>query len=220
MPTGEGMLSPQKPRRRDRDREPVRALMSKKMGVEPGLWRRLPPGALQGFESQWEPVERWAAHLSRLPDGLLAYLAGHPRGYLLVGDCTDYHPGALTIGVRTYHNLVRCDYRQLDTPFAGILAVGYLLDHLLGCDGETEGAWLSDGGGTTPALREIGGRISRIFALGYAIDEEAAVDRHAYLARSLAWYVTDRRALNVADPQMERLLTHSLLSEPFWAHMA
>jgi hypothetical protein len=48
------------------------------------------------------------------------------------------------------------------------------------------------------------------------MDEESRQNPRQYLARSLAWYVTDRRALNAADPAVERLLKHTLMDERFW----
>lgn len=147
---------------------------------------------------------------------MTAFLAGHRLGRLLVSHRTAYIPGAIEIAGQTLTHVCLCDIRQLDTPFAGIWVVAQLLDHLLGCDGEPNGLWLSDGGGITPALQEVGRRVQELYVLGYGVDEESRRSPHQYLARSLAWYVTDRRALNVADPAVERLLKHTLMDERFW----
>ncbi len=195
--------------------DPLRQLIAGKMGVERELWHRVRP-ASHHFDSQWAPVERWAEHLRRLPAGMLAFLARHRHGRLLVSHRTAYIPGEIEIAGQTHTHICLCDIRQLDTPFAGIWVVAQLLDHLLGCDGEPDSPWLSDGGGTTPALRELGRRIQELYALGYGVDEESRQHPRQYFVRSLAWYVTDRRALNVADPAVERLLKTTLMDEHFW----
>ncbi len=194
---------------------PLRRLIAGKMGIERELWHRLRRTS-HPFDSQWAPVERWAQHLGNLPAGLLSFLAGHPHGHLLVSDRTAYIPGEVRIGGQAYSHVCLCDIRQLQTPFAGIYVVAQLLDHLLGCDGEGVGRWLSEGGGITPALTELGRRIRELYELGYGMDEECRLSPRQYFARSLAWYVTDRRALNVADPAVERLLQHSMMDERFW----
>jgi len=195
--------------------DPIRRLIADKMGIERGLWHRVRP-ASHPFDSQWAPVERWAEYLRRLPAGMIAFLAGHRHGRLLVSHRTAYIPGAIEIAGQTCSHVCLCDIRQLDTPFAGIWVAAQLLDHLLGCDGEPDGPWLSDGGGITPALQEVGRRVQELYALGYGMDEESRQNPRQYLARSLAWYVTDRRALNAADPAVERLLKHTLMDERFW----
>jgi len=55
-----------------------------------------------------------------------------------------------------------------------------------------------------------------LFQLGNGFDEEARGHVRAYWARSLALYLHDRNALNVADPLMEKLLRTALFSTAFW----
>ena len=98
-----------------------------------------------------------------------------------------------------------------------LVLVGYMLDHLLGCGGAADGAWLSDGGGIRPRWREVGGRLRELASLGYSVSESGAHGTHAYFAEGLAAYCHDRRQLNVADPLLERLLHGTVMSEAFWA---
>lgn len=198
--------------------DPLRRLMAGKMGIERGLWHRIPL-ASHAFASQWAPVERWADYLRRLPAGMITFLAEHPRGRLLVSDRTAYIPDKVDLAGHEYTRVCLCDIRQLDTPFAGVYVVAQLLDHLLGCDGEPDGQWLSEGGGTAPALRELGRRIQELYALGYGVDEESRQNPRQYFARSLAWYASDRRALNTADPAVERLLKNTLMDDGFWKRL-
>jgi hypothetical protein len=186
------------------------------MGIEPGLLRQAAPRIAGQYESQWAPVERLAAYLEQLPAGALRFMADHARGYFLVGVESGYVPGEVAIGERVHAQVARFTLHDLESSLACIDGAGRLLDHLLGCHGEPDGKWLSEGGGITKELVEVGAEINQLFHLGYGIDEEARQSPRSYLARSLAWYVDDRRALNVADPRMERLLKRTLMSEPFW----
>jgi hypothetical protein len=94
--------------------------------------------------------------------------------------------------------------------------LGHLVDHQLGCGGDAGGPWLSDAGGTTPVWQEAGARLPPIFTLGYAADEVACSNPRDYFAQSLALYCKDRRALEVADPQITKWLRSTLWSESFW----
>ena len=186
------------------------------MGIEPGLLRHASPRLAVQYDSQWAPVERLAAYLELLPAGMLRFLSDHPRGYLVVSAQSGYVAGEVTIGERVRTNVVRVSLLDLESPLTCISIIVQLLDHLLGCEGKPAGKWLSDGGGITPELASVGEEINQLFSLGYGIDEEATQNPHSYLARSLAWYIEDRRTLNVADPRVERLLKRTLMSELFW----
>ena len=194
----------------------LRSLLVSKMGIEPGMLRRASPQVAGQYDSQWAPVEELASRLERLPAGTLQFLANHPNGYLVVSSRSRYEPDDVVVGERSRTNVAFFDIGDLNSPFTCIRVAANLVDHLLGCDGKPDGLWLSDGGGITPALAEVGEQISRRFDLGYAITQEAGRSRHDYLAHSLAWYIEDRRKLNVADPQIERLLKRSLMDEAFW----
>jgi hypothetical protein len=199
--------------------EPARRLLAAKMGIEPGVLRRAAPALARRYAHEWTPVEAWAAQLARLPAGLLRFLADHPRGRLLISDHTAYEPGSVAAQGRTLTNVAFLALADLDDPLAGLEVTARLLDHLLGCNGEPAGAWLSEGGGIAPALVALGERIGRLFGLGYGFDEIARRSRRDYLARSLACCVADRRRLNTADPLMERALLRSLLDERFWERL-
>jgi len=93
--------------------------------------------------------------------------------------------------------------------------VANLFDHLLGSDGDPDGLWLSDGGGRNAAWQEIGARIERQRALGYA-PPAVAGNPHDYLAWGLRVFLADRPQLNVADPGLERLLATTVFDAPFW----
>jgi hypothetical protein len=194
----------------------LRRLQASKMGIEPGLLRHAAPRIAGQYESQWAPVEHLAGYLAQLPVGMLRFLADHPRGYLLVSGESGYVAGAEDAQERQRTPVARFSLDDLESSLVCLTGIGRLLDHLLGCHGAPDGRWLSEGGGVTQELAQMGAEIGQLFHLGYGIDDESRQSPRSYLARSLAWSIEDRRALNVADPRIERLLTRTLLSEPFW----
>jgi hypothetical protein len=94
--------------------------------------------------------------------------------------------------------------------------LGHLLDHHLGCGGDVNGLWLSDGGGISARWREAGQRLAALFALGYGVDAVAQSNVREYFAQSLALYGRERQRLNVADPQICKWLRSTLWDETFW----
>jgi hypothetical protein len=94
--------------------------------------------------------------------------------------------------------------------------IAHLIDHHLGSVGEADSAWLSGGGGGSPRWQEAGGRLSRLFGLGYAVDAVAGADVRDYFAQSLATYCREPRRLNVADPQIYKWFRSTLWNEAFW----
>jgi len=180
----------------------ARALLVAKITVTPGLLRRAPAAIAGRYAHEWAPAEILAAQLARWPAGLLRFLAAQPHGRITIDEQTAYESDA----GEPHRNVVQVALADLGSPVTCLSVVANWLDHLLGCAGAPAGLWLSDGGGTTAEMAELGGRICRLYDLGYAVDEESRCDRHAYFARSLAWYAVDRRRLNVADPQMDKSL--------------
>jgi hypothetical protein len=94
--------------------------------------------------------------------------------------------------------------------------IGHLIDHYLGCAGEPDSQWLTEGGGVLVHWREAGARLQHLFALGYGVDEVARSSVREYFAQSLALYCLDRQRLNVADPQICKWFRSTLWNEAFW----
>jgi hypothetical protein len=167
----------------------------------------------------WAPIDDLLSRLAPLPSGLIRLWLGCPGGHIVLTHLPSrYEPGEKTLKRNPLRNVALvCVSDLAEPPLEALVPVGHLLDHLLGCGGEEHGTWLSEGGGCGPALRDVGQRILSLFSLGYGFDAAACQDPRDYFARSLALYLLDRCGLSVADPQMERLLRSSLLSEAFWA---
>ncbi|HIC90051.1 MAG TPA: hypothetical protein EYP04_11715 [Anaerolineae bacterium] len=195
-----------------------KALLRAKIHIEPGMLARVPTAISEHFSSPWAPAQLLVKQLAPLPVGLLRWWASHSCGHVLIGTrASGYEPGGVVIRSKELRGVAYIRVTDLVKPDWELLVpIGRLLDHLLGCDCDEAGTWLSDGGGTTKALREVGQRLQRLFPLGYGLSQAAQNDPHAYFAEGFAYYCHDRRALNVVDPVLERLLRTTLMHERFW----
>ena len=198
----------------------LKELKVRKIHVYPRLLALLPPQTAARFASPWEPVERLAAVLERLPLGALDFLLASPTGALVVS------PGGPQY-VRETQLLHRTQLENvafvpaaalLEGPTQPLRVVAHLYDHLLGSAGAADGPCLSDGVGITPAWTEVGVQIPRLFALGHNPDPICRASPADYFAQSVALYAALPRDLNVADPNMYKLLARSFFSENFWRH--
>ena len=188
---------------------------------------RLMPGALDEiaepargeFAHEWAPVQLLGRRMACLPAGLWEALLRWESGYsvLIVGE-SRYEPGQFDFRGRTLHGVALISLEDLAgrAPGRVLHAMAHLVDHHLGCGGRPEGDWLSEGGGMTDEWREAGLQLMRLFALGYGYDVVAQSGARDYFAQSLAAYCRERRALNVADPQVVRWFRTTLWSPRFW----
>ena len=205
--------------RRESDRTRlVKELKVRKVHVYPRLWSLLTLDVAARFSSQWEPVDRLAQLLLQMPVGALQFLAESPTGVFIISPAeTEYVPGPAAIGKIKAENAVFVSARALlEAETDALRAIAHLYDHLLGCMGAAGGPRLSDGVGITPAWTEVGTQIVRLFALEHNPDPICRRSAADYFAQSLALYITQPRALNVADPNMHKLLQRSFFSETFW----
>jgi hypothetical protein len=159
-----------------------------------------------------------AHQLRHLPDSLWGFLLEYPGGYVAIStEASKYVPEATTVGDRKVQNLAVINIQDLAKENEKALhVIGHLVDHHMGCGGETDGLWLSEGGGVTPHWREAAGRLHSLFPLGYGVDEVAQSGPSDYFAQSLTWYCRDRQRLNVADPQIYKWFRSTLWDEAFW----
>ena len=206
------------PHREDEHAAARRALTRAKLHLVPGALARVGTAVSERFDNPWAAVEALTRQLRPFPSGLLRFWAAQERGHVLIGPRDGgYVPGPQPCGRRTLDGVAHVALADLaatnDRPR---VLIGHLLDHLLGCGGADEGAWLSDGGGITPRWQEVGQRVRELFALGYGQSEAAQSDAHVYLAEGLAAYCRERRAFNTADPLLERLLRHTVMADAFW----
>ncbi|MFC2036481.1 hypothetical protein ACFLYD_00715 [Chloroflexota bacterium] len=184
----------------------------------PRLLIQAPPWVRGVFDHAWAPMEALARQVSCLPPSLLDFLLTCTGGYVAIcaGE-SRYVAGAAPLRPEQVSNVAFVSVEDLAADNERPLhVIGHLVDHHLGCAGEPNAVWLSEGGGVIPGWHEAGARLLRIFALEYGVDEIAQSNSREYLAQSLAHYCRDRRRLNVADPQICKWFRSTLWNESFW----
>jgi len=197
--------------------EAFQQLKLTKIHLSPRLLENCSRHIAEQFDSLWAPAEKLARHLHRLPTSLVRFLTRTPRGHMVITPgAPNYEPGVQLLRGRELEAVAFVSLTDLvEDPLHTLHVVGHLLDHLLGCRGAPTGRWLSDGHGVNPSWAEIGQQIPALYELGYAVDNIAMAGPRQYFARSVAWYIYDRCQLNVADPQIERLLRQTVFDEAF-----
>ncbi|MCS7220178.1 MAG: hypothetical protein RML36_03685 [Anaerolineae bacterium] len=206
----------------DQRERACRALLRDKIHLDLESRTRLPilPSKSPLGRSAWAPALKLADRLQIFPSELLDWWAVQPTGHVVIGSgVSTYQPGPAQIGRRVLVNVVRIALLDLIHNEAAIFsALARLFDHLLGCNGEPAGLWLSEGGGCTPEWQAVGRRIQASYALGYA--PSIVISPRDYFAWGIAIYCTDRRQLNLADPVLERLLRATVMNSSFWQKIA
>jgi len=170
------------------------------------------------FDHSWAPVQALAQQIDCLPSALWDHLLAHDLGFVAIcnGD-SQYKPGPTTLRHQQVQNVAFVSVVDLaDDNERPLHVIGHLVDHHLGCGGDSEGRWLSEGGGPVAHWRQAGERLPRLFALGYAVDGIAQSDLRDYFAQSLALYCRDRQRLNTADPQICKWFRSTLWDQGFW----
>ena len=194
-----------------------RLLVQRKFHVADGVYAQSGRGVQARFSSGWGAALAAARLLGALPETAIRWWTEQPGGHLLLTAGGDAYKISLSVEGEALHGVAALPIGWLVEDEARALAAALRpLDHLLGCGGAADAPWLSDGGGISPRWQRIGAQIAQLFALGYGASEASRQDPHVYLAEGLALALTDRQALNVNDPKLERLLVASLLSEGFW----
>jgi hypothetical protein len=160
----------------------------------------------------------FVGHAQHMPVELWDYLLHCAGGYVAISlQESRYVVGPVELFRRQVQNVAFVSVEDLASDNHRPLHVlGHLVDHYLGCGGDTDGAWLTRGGGMNPTWQEAGSRLQRLFSLGYGVDEAAQSNVQDYLAQSLALFCRDRAILNAADPQIYKWFRSTLWSREFW----
>ena len=200
----------------------LRALWREKLHIDREALDHSPAHVRSAFDGIWAPLDHLLDLLTPLPSGLLRlWLDGQGGHVLLANDGSRYTPGAQTWREREFLGLTTIALVDLlDAGNALWRPLLMMLDHLLGSDSAGECPWLSDGAGVTPALAELGARLSQSLSLGYGHEALDADDPHGYMAACWSLYLRDPRALNAIDPLTERRLRDTIMSEGWWRRTA
>ncbi len=202
-----------------RSASPLRAWMQARARLMPDLLSQSPPWVRSAFAHSWAPMRALSRQLECLPPPLWNRLQRWESGYVVL--CTTdsrYVPGPASIRRQRLTNVAFVSIEDLAVANERTIhTLGHLVDHHLGCGGEAEGLWLSEGGGVSPRWQQAGQRLANLYALGYAVDPVAQANVRDYFAQSLAIYCLDWQHLNVADPAIDKWFRNTLWVEAFWA---
>lgn len=192
-------------------------LLQRKIHVNEGAYAASGRAVQAHFPSGWSAAVEAARRLGGLPEDALHWWAEQPHGHLLLTADDDSYAALALLDGEERRGVARLPMGWLlAEPMRALAAALRPLDHLLGCDGRTDGLWLSSGGGISPRWQQVGAQIAALFALGYGASEASRQDPRIYLAEGLALALRDPRRLNGQDPKLERLLGTSLLADGFW----
>lgn len=184
----------------------------------PDLLSKSPPWVRGVFDHSWAPMRALARQVNLLPPHLLDRLLHWESGYAVISaKKSKYVPGPARIRHQRLVNVAYVSVEDLAADNEGPLHVlGHLIDHHVGCGGDSQGLWLSAGGGTTEHWRRVGQRLPELYALGHAVDAIAESSVQEYFAQSLALFCRDRQRLNVADPLIYKWFRSTLWDRAFW----
>ena len=196
----------------------VEAWLQARARLTPDLLPHSAPWVRGVFDHAWAPMRALADQARLLPKGLWDFLLSCEDGFVVISpNLSRYEPGPATVGRHQLRNVAFVSVEDLaEDNEQPLHIVGHLADHYLGCGGENDGVWLTDGGGLVPRWQEEGQRLPELYALGYGVDKVAQANVRDYFARSLAWYCRERQELNVADPQIEKWFRSTLWDADFW----
>jgi hypothetical protein len=187
----------------------------------PRLLIQAPAWVRGAFPHTWAPMTALGRQVRCLPPALCDYLLSCDGGFIAISTGESrYVLGWTTIRQRKLQNVAFVSVEDLAHDNERPLhVIAHLVDHHLGCGGDRQGNWLSEGGGVTPAWQEAANRLQRLFALGYGLDNVTLSNPRDYFAQSLAFYCRDRQRLNAADPQIDKWFRSTLWNEKFWPSM-
>lgn len=199
-------------------RQVIHGIWRDKMHVEPRALELSPPAVRDSYAHIWEPADILRADLCAFPLGLLCVWQESTRGHVVFTHRPScYRPGPQPWRDTTIESVSYLSLTDLiDNKSVAMLPLLNLLDHILGSEAVAGEPWLSDGGGITVALRDVGRRFLQIHALGYGHDELGAATAHDYFAHTLWLCLQDPRRLNVIDPLVHKLYRGTLMREGFW----
>lgn len=196
---------------------PARAWLHAKARLMPDLLPQSRPWVRSVFTHSWAPMRALSRQLELLPSHLWSQLQRWESGYVVLCNTESrYVPGPAQIRRQRLANVAFVSVEDLAAANERTIhTLGHLIDHHLGCGGEVEGPWLSEGGGVSVRWQQAGRRLTGLYALGYAVDPIAQANVRDYFAQSLAIYCLERQRLNVADPAVYRWLRSTLWDAAF-----
>ncbi len=175
---------------------------------------RAPEEVRSRFATPGQVMQATLAYLRPLPPALIARWLAQEGGHIVIDHARhgfDQGPCAFRGRELSQVAWIRIDLLVAD-PITYLHPVGKLLAHILG--------WTSSPQPRTQAWRDLVQGVRRGFNAGYGRDQAARSSPIDYLAEGIAWYLVDRRAFNVADPRLEKLLRATVFNPSWYRHLA
>ena len=179
--------------------------------LAPEALARSPGHVQERFPTGVHAMQATLDYLRPLPEALVQGWLASPRGHIVLDAARHgFEPGGGTFRGRPLADIAWVRLALLvDDPVAFLTPVGALIAQLIGW-GETSG-W------DTQPWRDFVRGVRSGFESGYGRSEAARGNVDAYLAEGIAWYLADRRGLNVENPRLEKLLRATVFNNA-WYH--
>ena len=182
--------------------------------VSPDALARSPGHVRERFPTPVAAMRATLAYLRPLPNALMRLWLAQDRGHIVIDAVRQgFRPGMSEFRGRRLEDAAWVRLALLaDDPIAFLSPVGALILHLIG--------WGAPPEEKGRAWRDFARGVRSGFEAGYGRSDAARADVDAYLAEGVAWYLADRRGLNVADPRLEKLLRATIFNESWSQNVA
>jgi hypothetical protein len=175
--------------------------------IAPDALARSPGHVRERYANAAAVMQATLAYLRPLPPALVARWLRREEGHVVIDAMRHgFRAGENPWRDRVLRDVAWVRLRLLvDEPVDYLAPVGALIAWLIG--------WGRMQGPDTQPWRDFEQGVRSAFAAGYGRSEMARADVDAYLAEGIAWFLADRRGLNLADPRLEKLLRATVFNE-------
>jgi hypothetical protein len=153
--------------------------------------------------------------LSPLPEPLRLRWLAAPDGHIVLNPSIHtFSPGPNQVYKRTLQNVAWVRASDLvDDPVAFLAPAGQLIHHLI------LDRWQLQRLPASAVWAQFWGGVQSCHRAGYAGTVEARADAGLYLAEGIARWLADRRAFNLHDPRLEKLLAATIFDASFYKNL-
>ncbi len=186
---------------------PAYADLISRVHFESGALARSPGHVRQRYPTPAAAMKATLHYLQPLPEALIARWLAEDRGHIIIqASQHGFELGKSRFRRRWLEDVAWVRITLLvDDPIDYLMPVAALLASLIG--------WGSTPDQATQPWQDFVRGVRSSFDAGYGRRDEARADVDAYLAEGIAWYLVDRRGLNITNPRLEKLLRATVFNE-------
>jgi len=179
--------------------------------ISPDALARSPGHIRERYGTGIAAMQATWAYLRPLPEALIKQWLARKRGHIIIDAVQQgFQPGTNRFRARQLEDVAWVKLTLLaDDPRAYLMPVGALIAHLIG--------WGQTHHRENQPWRDFLGGVRAGFEAGYGHSSAAQVDMGVYLAEGIAWYLVDRRELNIENPQLEKLLRATVFNNDWYS---